>query len=159
MVVLDTDTRTGFRRARYQRIVDDQIYHLGRKHLLRQQQQPDGQIGDRDMRPLDQFVIGGPVRLPANGPDGPGDPAFRVEHATDQEFGEGPARTRWYGHQEKGNPFREQQAHRGGERHEGASAKENSSLVAALLERHVKCYLNFSENIFFHAGMPSASAD
>ena len=43
------------------------------------------------MRPLDQFVIGAPVRLSANRANSTGDPAFRIEHATDQEFDEGPA--------------------------------------------------------------------
>jgi len=68
-----------------------------------------------------------------NGPDGTGDPAFRVEHAPDQEFDEGTTGARGYRRQKEGNPFREQQTNRCGERHEGASERENSSLVAALL--------------------------
>lgn len=73
------------------------------------------------------------VRLSANHPDGTGDPAFRVEQAANQEFHEGSAGAGRHGHQEKGNPFREQQANRGGKRHEGVSERENFSLVAALL--------------------------
>lgn len=42
------------------------------------------------------------------------EPALRVEHAADQEFDEGSAGPKWYGHEEKGNPFREQQTNVGG---------------------------------------------
>lgn len=157
VVVLDTDARPNLRRAGYQRIVDDQIHYVGREHRLHQLQQANGQIDDRDMRPLDQLVIGGPVRFPANRPDGAGDPAFRVEQATDQEFDEGTPGTGWHGRQKERNPLREQQANRGGKRHEGVSERENSSLVAAQIERHVKLFLHFLENIFRGTRMPSAS--
>ena len=122
--------------------------------------------------PLNQFVIGGPVRLVATRPDGTADPAFRVEHTPDQEFHEGPPETRWHRHQEKGNPFREQQTNRGSERHERASEKENSSLVAALLavkstpseqrgdlRNRTSCQVvfHFFEYVFRAVGIPSTS--
>nr|WP_273181036.1 hypothetical protein [Ferrovum myxofaciens] len=132
VIVFDADPRPFLRATRNQRIVDNQVDQLVWKNSLRQLQQLNGQVGDRDIRPLDQFVVGGPVRLAANGSDGTSDPAFRVEHATDQKFDKGSAGTGWNGGQKKGNPFREQQTDRGGERHEEGSGVENPSLVAAL---------------------------
>nr|WP_273180989.1 hypothetical protein [Ferrovum myxofaciens] len=132
VIVFDADPRPFLRATRNQRIVDNQVDQLVWKNSLRQLQQLNGQVGDRDIRPLDQFVVGGPVRLAANGTDGTSDPAFRVEHATDQKFDKGSAGTGWNGGQKKGNPFREQQTDRGGERHEEGSGVENPSLVAAL---------------------------
>jgi hypothetical protein len=129
------------RAARNQRIVEDQGDQFGRAHRQHQLQQTQRQFRDRHVCPLDELVIGRPVRLSANGPDGPRNPALRVEHAADQEFDESSAGTRWYGHQEKGNPFREQQANVGSERHEGKSEIENDpSLVAArcLRENHAQ---------------------
>jgi hypothetical protein len=132
VIVFDADPRPELRAARNQRIVEDQGDQFGRAHPQHQLQQTQRQFGDRHLRPLDELVIGGPVRLSANRPDGARDPAFRVEQAADQEFDEGPAGTRWHGHQKKGNPFREQQANVGSERHEGKSGIENDpSLVAA----------------------------
>lgn len=109
VIVLDADPRPGLRAARNQRIVDDHIHQLCREHPQHQLQQADRQFRDRDVRPLDQLVIGGSVRLSTNSPDGAGDPGFRVEHATDQELDKGSAGARRHRRQEKGNPFREQQ--------------------------------------------------
>ena len=113
------------------------------------------------------------MRLAADGPDGPGDPAFRVEHAADQEFDEGAPGTQWNGHQEKGDPFRKQQTNRGGQRHEGEpEIQYGLSLVAALLAlkstpseqrgdlaKRTSCqvFLAFLENILRATGMHSAS--
>lgn len=72
------------------------------------------------------------MRIVANRPDGAGDPPFRVEQATDQDFDKGSTGTRRHDRQEKGDPFREQTTHRGGEKHEGASERGNSSVVAVL---------------------------
>ena len=94
----------------------------------------DRQVADRYLRPLDQLVIGRPVRLAANGPDGTRNPAFRVEHAADQQFGEGAPRTWWDSHQKKRNPFRKQHTNRGRKRHEREpEIQYGFSLVAALL--------------------------
>ena len=134
VIVLDTDPRPGLRRARHQGVVDDQIRHIAGKHRLHQRQQTDRQLGGRDMCPLDQLVIGSPVRLATNGAEGAGDPAFRVEQAANQQFDEGTTGAGGYRHQKKGNPFREQQANRCGERQEGASEiRKDPSLVPALL--------------------------
>lgn len=86
VVLFDTDIWPRFRRARNQRIIDDLIRQFTWKHPLHQLQQTDRQVYDRYMRPLDQLVIDGPVRLTANGPDSMSDSTFRVEHVTDQEF-------------------------------------------------------------------------
>ncbi|KFB69406.1 MAG: hypothetical protein CAPSK01_000880 [Candidatus Accumulibacter vicinus] len=80
---------------------------------------------DRHVCPLDQLVIGRPGRLSANGPEGAGDPSFRVEQAADQEFDEGTTRTGWNCLQEEGDPLREQQANIGGKRPEGSSEIES----------------------------------
>ena len=59
----------------------------------------------------------------------------------DQELDEGPTRTLRDGHEEKGNPFREQQANVGSERHEGKSGIENDpSWVAARCPDYVKSF-------------------
>nr|WP_273178751.1 hypothetical protein [Ferrovum myxofaciens] len=70
VIVFDADPRPFLRATRNQRIVDNQVDQLVWKNSLRQLQQLNGQVGDRDIRPLDQFVVGGPVRLAANGTDG-----------------------------------------------------------------------------------------
>lgn len=112
VIVLDTDARSGHRRTRHPSIVDDQSRHVGGEHRLHQLHQANGQIGDRDVRPFDQLVLGSPVRLSPDRTNGAGDPAFQVEQATDQEFGEGATGARCHSHQEKENPFRDQQANR-----------------------------------------------
>jgi len=95
-----------------------------------------------------------------------------VEHAANQKLDEGAAGTQWNRSQEKGNPFREQQANRRRERHEGTSQiQKDPSLVAALLapkstpseqrgdlanQTSCQVFFAFCENISRAAGMPSA---
>ena len=67
-----------------------------------------------------------------NGPHGTGHPARPVEYVADQEIDEGKTGPWRHGQHKKRNPFREQHAHRGRERHDGTSARGKPSLVAAL---------------------------
>lgn len=93
------------RTARHQGIVDDQGDQLLGKDMQDQLCGLPGESGDIDQRPLDQFVIGGPMRTTGDNGNGAGDPALGTEHGADEQFDEGAMRTRTDGGQQEGNPL------------------------------------------------------
>jgi hypothetical protein len=84
------DLRPEFRAARNHRIVEDQGHQLGRAHRHCQSQQMERQFGDRHLRPFDQLVMGGLVRLSGKGSYDPRAPDLPVEQATGQVCDEMP---------------------------------------------------------------------
>lgn len=141
VIVLDADPRPELPAARHQRFVEDKSHDFGRTHHQHQLQQAERQFGSGHVSPLDQFVIGRPVRLLTTGP------MARVTQPSGLSM-------------QLINNSRKVQLERGGtviRRKETHSESSKQTLVTtSRTPCHAKRFLEFS-GIFRATAMPSAS--